>query len=620
MSNPTYVTFLLRNVLMLFALCNLTSFEAVSQQKYVFPYFDISLEQKQYVVQNWAPTGLTATTSNTRFAHTFNSQIRISDDPILWENVGGIVISNGYVNPVSQLSRFYVQDYTTRLGARTRFHDIAYVPKSALIKLYERISSDEKIQEELKKLTQSERDSIYNFMLEPNGKDFRDGLLIVVGDYESFPNNDPKSPCQEARTNAAIYVVNASDLQPIRFFQFFECHNSISTSSFTAIRYLDIVDRFVTVGSCVNSVNNNNIDILSFNGDLLYLAWGTLPGTVATTHSYNIRRPNAGSRESLQDIATGVDLRYFSKPAPPYYQVGNGAIMISGYTKNNQNEEKSFILRVAHNGAFVSGKVKNNTSNNHAHAVTFKTNSAIIDENDTEDLALTGFIGENDATNVYITKFDQDLNFIIDARYPRTGNNATEKPGFSIVSTGDGYAVTGRYEELPLNTNREHLSYLRVDNNLTLTEHSVFPFFTVPGSGGDSYGQRMRFLTGANFGLMLGGTKTSSFNQNCTCTSNDPTCNCTPPFPPPFCIGEWKKFTQSPLTLTQTNSSTQHCRPIIESQSVFCQSNDCWFKLNQCGLSSMEYDVCVTSLPKGTRAKLYELKGDNCFDNYCGQQ
>lgn len=599
---------------MLFVLFNLTAYEVLSQQqRYNFPYFDVLQEQTQCVVKEWTPTGLTRTTSPTRFAHSFNSKLRISfDPPHVWENVGGIFISSNTQPEIDQ-SRFYIQDYTTRMGARTRFHDIAYVPKSALEDLYDRIY-DPNNPNMLNGLTQTQIDSINNFMFLPNSKNtFREGLLIVVGDYTSYPYTQgtppqPPQTCPE-QTNAGIYVIDATTFQPLRFFKFFtpcgKKPTNISGSSFTAVRYLNEVDRFVAVGSVDYQ---NNTDILAFTGNLLYLAWSTLPGFICNTNRYDITRPVGGTRESLQDIATGVDFRYFRKPAPPYYQVGNGAIVISGYTKNNQNEEKSFILRVAHNGAFVRGNIKNNTSNNRAHAVTFKTNSAIIDEDAAEELALTGFIGADDAQQIYISQFDQDLNFILDARYPRTGINATEQPGFSIVSTGNGYAVTGNYSLSPTNINRQHLSYLRVDNTLTNIEHTIFPF----NSDYESYGQRMRFNTASNSCIMLGGTKTTSNLGvgGCTCLPKCPECTT------PLCPLEYQAFTISPLTLTL---SSNNCNPDISTQSIFC-ANDCWFKLSQCGLSSMGYDVCVSGLEEGKRAKLYELKGDNCHDTYCGRE
>ncbi len=599
---------------MLFVFFNLTSFEAVSQQNYVFPIFNPNGNAPNYVVKDWKPTGLTATTDEF-FAHSFNTMIRVSKEYDLWENIGGILISSD-ATPQAQQTRFYAQDYTTRLSPRTSFNDIAYVPKSALLRLYNRIDSDPNIIAYMNGLSPAEKDSIYKFMF-PAGKPaddaeldelLRPGLLIVVGDYTTLP----EISCGQlypVRDNAAIYVIDAGSLQPLRMFKFFQC-GSVKKSNFTAIRYLDIIDRFVTVGSHVNFSDNS--DILAFSGDLLYLAWDELPGTDAHTHRYNIKEPYLGP--SCQDIATGVDLRYFKSSHPLGFDPLNGAIIVSAFLTNNQQQEKSVVLRLNHDGSVFSAKIKDATPNNRAHAVSFLTNDFSIPSLNASMFGVVGFINNNQVDNIYIAKFDQMCFLNADKRYP-INNTITEKPGFSIVSTGDGYAVTGRYEELPLNTNREHLSYLRVNNTLTSIEHTIFPFLYT-GSQSDSYGQRMRFTNGA--GLMLGGTSTLfGLFSDCSCDGNS-SCLCPAPLPP--CDNEWQSYTKDPLTLTKTNSISTHCRESINTQSIPC-SGLCWDFMTACHPNALKpkYDICHSPLPNGKRTKLYELLGKDCYDNYCGQ-
>lgn len=631
---------------MLFALFNLTSLEVLSQQqRYNFPYFDPSTStgpSPNYVVRDWKPTGLTPTTSP-YFAHSFNTEIRVIKSPPLWEKIGGIFISDDAM-PETEQSRFYAQDYTIRLSPRTSFNDIAYIPKDALWRLYQRIESTPAILTYLNGLHPDDRavvkDSIYAFIFSPPPpntpplpriyENVRPGLLLVAGQYTTLPEiscggTDP------VRDNAAIYVIDAGSFQPLRMFKFFQCSPDIKTSNFTAIRYLDIVDRFVTVGSCEGFPGEGyqNTNILSFSGDLLYLVWDALPGTDARTHQYNIRMPERGP--SCEDIATGVDLRYFKKPVPPN-PVGSiytdrGAIMVSAYVKNTALEETSVLLRLNHDGTVFAGRIKfGNSYNNRAHAVSFLTNDVGIWENDPAELGVTGYVTTNQVDNIYIAKFDQTTFFYADGRYP-INNAVTEKPGFSIVSTGDGYAVTGRYEELPLITNREHLSYLRVDNNLNTIQHTIFPFLYY-GSQSDSYGQRMRFNIGLNSGLMLGGTQTlfGLFN-NCSCLpiNNNPDLSCYCPDPLITCNNEWKYFSKDPLTLTKTNSS--ECGESISNLSPIC-TNDllCWLHMTVCnGIKNQndpikpKYDVCESPLPNGKRSRLYVLKGKNCNNEYCGE-
>jgi hypothetical protein len=616
----------------LFALFNLTSLEVLSQQqRYNFPHFDPSTStgpSPNYVVRDWKPTGLTPTTSP-YFAHSFNTEIRVIKSPPLWEKIGGIFFSNDAI-PQNDQSRFYAQDYTIRLSPRTSFNDIAYIPKDALWRLYQRIESDPAILTYLNGLHPDDRavvkDSIYAFIFSPpppntpppprTYNNVRPGLLLVAGQYTTLPEiscggTDP------VRDNAAIYVIDAGSFQPLRMFKFFQCSPDIKTSNFTAIRYLDIVDRFVTVGSCEGFPGEGyqNTNILSFSGDLLYLVWDALPGTDATTHQYNIRMPSRGS--SCEDIATGVDLRYFKKPVPPN-PVGSiytdrGAIMVSAYVKNTALEETSVLLRLNHDGTVFAGRIKfGNSYNNRAHAVSFLTNDVGIWENDPAELGVTGYVTTNQVDNIYIAKFDQTAFFYADGRYP-INNTITETPGFSIVSTGDGYAVTGRYKQL--NSIRGHLSYLRVDNNLNSIEHTIFPFRTVDSS----YGQRMRFDNGS--GLMLGGTKTfDTVFSACWC-DGDTSCKCPQAWI--NCSKEWTYYTKNPLTVTRTNSNPTTCHPSINTQSIPCAaSNSCWEPMTVCNLAKMKpkYDVCQSPLPNGKVVKLYDLKGTNCADNYCGQQ
>uniref|UniRef100_UPI0023F0ADFE hypothetical protein n=1 Tax=Flavobacterium filum TaxID=370974 RepID=UPI0023F0ADFE len=626
LSKQTFVTSFLRNVLMLFALCNLSSFEAVSQQNYVFPIFDPNGNSPNYVNTDWKPTGLTPTTSS-NFAHSFNTKIRVSKEDDIWEKIGGILISDD-ATPQAQQARFYAQDYTIRLSPRTSFNDIAYIPKDALLRLYQRIKTDPAIIAYMNGLSIAEKDSIYKFMFpagQPaNNADLnelvRPGLLIAVGDYTTLPEISCGGT-NPVRDNAAIYVIDAGSFQPLRLFKFFQCSPDIKTSNFTAIRYLDIVDRFVTVGSCegFSGVGYQNTNILAFSGDLLYLVWDALPGQDSRTHQYDIKTEYLQS--SCEDIATGVDLRYFKKPSPQVGYYNNaGAIMISAYVKNNIGQEKSVLLRLNHDGNPVINtcKIKNAESNNRAHAVSFLTNDVGIWENDPAELGVTGYVTTNQVDNIYIAKFDQMTFFYADGRYP-INNAITETPGFSIVSTGDGYAVTGRYEQLPLNTNREHLSYLRVDNNLNSIEHTIFPFLYY-GSQSNSYGQRMRFNIGSNSGLMLGGTSTlfGLFND-CSCDGNT-SCLCPPPLPP--CVNEWKTFTKDPLTLTKTNSNAELCRESISTQSIICNNQTlCWLPMTVChpDPTKPRYDVCQSPLPNGIRTKLYELLGKDCHKPYCGQ-
>lgn len=612
---------------MLFALCNLTSFEVLSQQNFVFPYtISESGNEGNLVVKDLKPTGLTRTATPTRFAHSFNANIRVFRETNEYDKIGGIFISDNET-PQAQQARFYPQEYNIRLAPRTSFNDIAYIPKDALWRLYQRITTGttNPIRDYISSLPDDiENDSIYSFIFDPPANpgdpprprtygNVRPGLLIVAGQYTTLPDISCGG-ANPVRNNAAIYVIDAGSLQPLRMFKFFQCSGDVVESNFTAIRYLDIIDRFVTVGSCVNTVNNNNIDILSFSGDLLYLLWNNIPQTDAHTHRYNISEPDLGP--SCNDIATGVDLRYFKKPSPQVGYYNNaGAIMISAYVTNSRSEEVSVLLRLNHDGTphpTNPGRTKNAATNNRAHAVTFLTDDVGIWQEEPYELGVTGYIRVNQADNIYIGKFDQLAFAYADRRYFTLNNNATEKPGFSIVSTGDGYAVTGRYE--PLNTNLEHLSYLRVDANLLPIEHSNFPF----GTQSDSYGQRMRFTNGA--GLMLGGTSTlfGIFNH-CSCEATDPECNCT--FEDPPCPTEWKFQTQSPITLTLTNSA--ECLNSIVTYSNLCTSSEavCWLPMTRCiaqeNLLKPRYDVCSELMENGYRAKLARLLGDVCKDDYC---
>jgi hypothetical protein len=607
---------------MLFALFNLTSLEVLSQQHYNFPHYNPD-PIPNYVNSDWIPTGLTPTTSP-YFAHSFTCKLRVVKNPdTLWEKCGGIFISDNTV-PQASKSKFYLQDFTYRAVARTFFNDIAYIPKDALLRLYNRIQSNPTI---LNGLTPVEKDSVYKFMF-PAGKPAnntsseqlqnlaRPGLLVVAGQYTTMPNISCGG-ANPVRTNAAIYVVDAGSLQPLRMFKFFQCAGDVIESNFTAIRYLNMVDRFVTVGSSVRAGMNNNIDILAFNGDLLYLAWGTLTGTDARTHRYNISEPDLGP--SCNDIATGVDLRYFKKPVPQNpigsFYTDQGAIMVSAYVTNSIGQEISVLLRLNHDGTPNSGRTKNAASNNRAHAVSFLTDEFSIWEEETYDVGVTGYVTVNQTDNIYIAKFDQKTFAYADRRYFTINNNMTEKPGFSIVSTGDGYAVTGRCEQLPLNTNREHLSYLRVENtNLMPIEHSQFPF----GPQYDSYGQRMRFDNGS--GLMLGGTQTLLGDfDDCSCVVGNPACDC--PNPSVNCPGEWKSYAKDPLTVTRTN--TTDCLNNIGTYSNLCLNSDavCWKEMTICiykkTLLKPKYDVCEELMENGLRASLYDLDGTNCTNIYC---
>jgi hypothetical protein len=625
LSKQTFVTSFFRNVLMLFALFNLTSFEAVSQQYFNFPHYDPN--PPNYVNTDWIPSGLTPTTSP-KFAHSFTCKLRVAKNPdIIWEPCGGISISQD-ANPQDQLSGFYLQDFTYRAVARTFFNDIAYIPKDALWRLYQRITSGT-LATYINSLTQPKQDSIYAFIFSPPLSDtlpprpreyenVRPGLLVVAGQYTTAPNISCGGE-NPVRTNAAIYVVDAGSLQPLRMFKFFQCLDTIKTSNFTAIRYLDIVDRFVAVGSCDDF--NNNTDILSFNGDLLYLLWENLPGTDAMTHKYDIKDPyvdDTTTRLSCNDIATGVDLRYFktvnSNGEFNGYSTNAGAIMVSAYLTNSIGQEKSVLLRLNHDGSPVPGpcKVKLGSSNNRAHAVSFLTDDVGIWEYDPAELGVTGYLRVNQVDNIYIAKFDQIISTYGDKRYP-INNTITENPGFSIVSTGDGYAVTGRYKQL--NSIRGHLSYLRVDNNLNSIEHTIFPSRV----SDSSYGQRMRFDNGS--GLILGGSRTlDTVFSNCWCNGAT-SCKCPQSWI--NCPEEWRAYTKNPLTVTRTNSNPTTCHPSINTQSIPCGTNNfCWEPMTVCKLAALKpkYDVCQSPLPNGKVVKLYDLKGTNCAENYCGQQ
>jgi hypothetical protein len=622
LSKQTFVTSFLRNVLMLFALFNLTPLEILSQQYFNFPHYDPN--PPNYVNTDWIPSGLTPTTSP-YFAHSFTCKLRVAKNPdIIWEPCGGISISQD-ANPQNELSGFYLQDFTYRAVARTFFNDIAYIPKEALWRLYQRITSGT-LATYINSLTQPKRDSIYAFMFPDNTPaaerilaKLRPGLLVVAGQYTTAPNISCGGE-NPVRTNASIYVVDAGSLQPLRMFKFFQCSPDIKTSNFTAIRYLDIVDRYVAVGSCDDF--NNNTDILSFNGDLLYLLWENLPGTDAMTHKYDIKEPLDGrfgeGRFSCDDVATGVDLRYFKKPVPqnPIGSIytDRGAIMVSAYLTNRFNEEVSVLLRLNHDGSPVPGpcKRKLGSSNNRAHAVSFLTDDVGIWEEEPYELGVTGYLRVNQVDNIYIAKFDQIISTYGDKRYP-INNTITETPGFSIVSTGDGYAVTGRYKQL--NSIRGHLSYLRVDNNLNSIEHTIFPSRV----SDSSYGQRMRFDNGS--GLMLGGSRTlDTVFSNCWCNGAT-SCYCPQSWI--NCPEEWRAHTKNPLTVTRTNSDPTTCHPSINTQSIPCAvGNYCWEPMTVCNLDALKpkYDVCQSPLPNGKVVKLYYLKGTNCAENYCGQQ
>ncbi|HRK58365.1 MAG TPA: hypothetical protein PLI74_01885, partial [Candidatus Kapabacteria bacterium] len=191
------------------------------------------------IVKDLKPTGLTRTATPTRFAHSFNANIRVFRETNEYDKIGGIFISDNET-PQAQQARFYPQEYNIRLAPRTSFNDIAYIPKDALWRLYQRITTGttNPIRDYISSLPDDiENDSIYSFIFLPPvnpgdpprpriEENVRPGLLIVAGQYTTMPDISCGG-ANPIRNNAAIYVIDAESFQPLRMFKFFQCSGDV---------------------------------------------------------------------------------------------------------------------------------------------------------------------------------------------------------------------------------------------------------------------------------------------------------------------------------------------------------------------------------------------------------
>ncbi len=357
---------------------------SAQQGKYLFPYVDPALNSWG-LLKNRVPSSLyktvTGPENTVNIIHTFNSEVRYSDMPERWEPTGGIVLTDDLGDPTG-VERAYCQGITNAVG-KTFFNDIAFVSQTDLQSLQNDIEVDNATW--LASLPTTQQDSVKAFYTKPTGG-LREGILIIAGAYSCDPTGGfcPGDVVCTA-TNAALYVVDATTLQPIRFLQFFKCDMNIQTSGLTAIKYLDFVRRFVAVGSAQTATTN--ADVLAYFGDLKSLVWPTVPGAMRYTNTYDMNKPG---EVRPADFATDVDFRYIKKDHVPQGWGENAVILISGYSVLNSMDD-SFILKTNFAGTPVAAKIKNHTGYDRAHALTFATSFELIYANSGMEVALAGY-------------------------------------------------------------------------------------------------------------------------------------------------------------------------------------------------------------------------------------